>query len=215
MQGRDHPVLLTVPETYLPEVLHPAKTGVSTPAPVGVAQRAARRGIVKSGIPMPTRTPLRTAAVVRLQLGVSELAQGVRRRTVPMREIALSGGEPPLRVYDTSGPQGCRRARRPAASAARRGSSAAATSRKCRDRTGPAPPSAADAAGARRRGCAPRCAATGAGHAAALRAQGRDHAGDGVHRDPRRASTPSSCAPKSRAAARSSRPTSITPSSSR
>ena len=28
--------------------------------------------------------------------------QGVR---VPMREIALRGGEPPLRVYDTSGPQ--------------------------------------------------------------------------------------------------------------
>ena len=28
---------------------------------------------------------------------------GVR---VPMREIALSGGEPPLRVYDTSGPRG-------------------------------------------------------------------------------------------------------------
>ena len=28
---------------------------------------------------------------------------GVR---VPMREIALSGGEPPLRVYDTSGPEG-------------------------------------------------------------------------------------------------------------
>ncbi len=25
---------------------------------------------------------------------------------VPMREIALSGGEPSLRVYDTSGPQG-------------------------------------------------------------------------------------------------------------
>jgi phosphomethylpyrimidine synthase len=30
--------------------------------------------------------------------------EGVR---VPMREIALSGGEPALRVYDTSGPQGC------------------------------------------------------------------------------------------------------------
>ncbi|HEX8359921.1 MAG TPA: hypothetical protein VF613_07435, partial [Longimicrobium sp.] len=28
---------------------------------------------------------------------------GVR---VPMREISLSGGEPPLRVYDTSGPLG-------------------------------------------------------------------------------------------------------------
>ena len=26
---------------------------------------------------------------------------------IPMREIALSGGEPPLRVYDTSGPGGC------------------------------------------------------------------------------------------------------------
>src|SRR5215212_5929849 len=32
-----------------------------------------------------------------------ESRAGVR---VPMREIALSGGEPPLRVYDTSGPQG-------------------------------------------------------------------------------------------------------------
>ncbi len=26
---------------------------------------------------------------------------------VPMREVALSGGEPPVRLYDTSGPQGC------------------------------------------------------------------------------------------------------------
>ena len=31
-------------------------------------------------------------------------ARGIR---VPVREIALSEGEPPLRVYDTSGPQGC------------------------------------------------------------------------------------------------------------
>ncbi len=31
---------------------------------------------------------------------------GPRGVQVPMREIALSGGEPPLRVYDTSGPQG-------------------------------------------------------------------------------------------------------------
>jgi phosphomethylpyrimidine synthase len=31
---------------------------------------------------------------------------GPQRVRVPMREIALSGGEPPLRVYDTSGPQG-------------------------------------------------------------------------------------------------------------
>jgi len=32
--------------------------------------------------------------------------EGSRDVRVPMREIALSGGEPPLRVYDTSGPQG-------------------------------------------------------------------------------------------------------------
>ena len=32
-----------------------------------------------------------------------EGASGVR---VPMREIALGGGEPPLRVYDASGPKG-------------------------------------------------------------------------------------------------------------
>src|SRR4051812_18069892 len=32
-----------------------------------------------------------------------EAPRGIR---VPMREIALSGGEPPLRVYDSSGPQG-------------------------------------------------------------------------------------------------------------
>ena len=31
---------------------------------------------------------------------------GPRGVRVPMREIALSGGEPPLRVYDTSGPRG-------------------------------------------------------------------------------------------------------------
>jgi phosphomethylpyrimidine synthase len=31
----------------------------------------------------------------------------VGKYKAPMREIALSGGEPPLRVYDTSGPDGC------------------------------------------------------------------------------------------------------------
>src|SRR6201988_1512423 len=32
--------------------------------------------------------------------------EGPQQVRVPMREIALSGGEPPLRVYDTSGPHG-------------------------------------------------------------------------------------------------------------
>ena len=32
--------------------------------------------------------------------------EGPQGGRVPMREIALSGGEPPLRVYDTSGPEG-------------------------------------------------------------------------------------------------------------
>ena len=31
--------------------------------------------------------------------------EGSRGIRVPMREIRLSGGEPPLRVYDTSGPR--------------------------------------------------------------------------------------------------------------
>ena len=30
--------------------------------------------------------------------------EGPQQVSVPMREIALTGGEPPLRVYDTSGP---------------------------------------------------------------------------------------------------------------
>ena len=36
----------------------------------------------------------------------SKVYAGSGRVRVPMREIALSGGEPPLRVYDTSGPHG-------------------------------------------------------------------------------------------------------------
>ena len=36
-----------------------------------------------------------------------DTAAGPLRLRVPMREVALSGGEPPIRLYDTSGPQGC------------------------------------------------------------------------------------------------------------
>jgi phosphomethylpyrimidine synthase len=54
---------------------------------------------------MATRTPLQP-------LQSSDFSSAFPNSTkvfvdnVPMREIALSGGEPPLRVYDTSGPQG-------------------------------------------------------------------------------------------------------------
>ncbi len=74
-----------------------------------------------------------------------------------VREVTLGGGEPPVRLYDTSGPQG---------HDPRAGSAEAA---RIVDR---APPSG--------------CEGRKAGDAAALRAQGRDHAGDGVHRHARR-----------------------------
>jgi phosphomethylpyrimidine synthase len=52
--------------------------------------------------PRRTRAPKRDAFPNSTKIYL-EGRRGVR---VPMREIALSGGEPPLRVYDTSGPQG-------------------------------------------------------------------------------------------------------------
>ena len=65
---------------------------------------------------MPTRrnTPALTQTSEGLYLGFTDsfpsstkvYVEGPRGVRVPMREIALSGGEPPLRVYDTSGPQG-------------------------------------------------------------------------------------------------------------
>src|SRR4051794_22181382 len=50
-----------------------------------------------------TAFPNSTKIYVDAESRSRELA-GVK---VPMREIALGGGEPSLRVYDTSGPQGC------------------------------------------------------------------------------------------------------------
>jgi phosphomethylpyrimidine synthase len=52
----------------------------------------------KNGVSMDVATPLPNSSRVHL-----EGPQGVR---VPVREISLAGGEPPVRVYDTSGPQG-------------------------------------------------------------------------------------------------------------
>src|SRR6478752_7554530 len=55
----------------------------------------------------PSLPPLQSSDFVSAFAGSRKVyveGSGVR---VPMREIALSGGAPPLRVYDTSGPQGC------------------------------------------------------------------------------------------------------------
>ena len=35
-----------------------------------------------------------------------KIYEGTGRIRVPMREVTLSGGEPPVRLYDTSGPSG-------------------------------------------------------------------------------------------------------------
>ena len=53
-----------------------------------------------------TSVPLSSASLETAFPGSSKVYVQAGRVRVPMREIALSGGEPPLRVYDTSGPQG-------------------------------------------------------------------------------------------------------------
>jgi phosphomethylpyrimidine synthase len=55
---------------------------------------------------MPTRTPLQPLQSSDFSSAFPNSSKVFVGR-VPMREIALSGAEPPLRVYDTSGPQGC------------------------------------------------------------------------------------------------------------
>ena len=104
---------------------------------------------------------------------------------VPMREIALGGGEPPLRVYDTSGPQGhdvregCRRC--------------AATWIDARGDVVERPRVADGRAGAERRPMPPalaartrrRCAAPAPVTQLHYARRGVDHAGDGVHRPAR------------------------------
>ena len=113
--------------------------------------------------PSPTRTKV--------------YVDGSRGIRVPMREIALSGGEPPLRVYDTSGPQGhdvreglptvraawiaARRVEGCRASASERGDRS--LRRSSHSAQVPAP-----------LGMTPRCAA-GAHHPAPLRPPRRDH----------------------------------------
>ena len=103
--------------------------------------------------------------------------EGSARVQVPMREIALTGGEPPLRVYDSSGPLGgdvrvglppLRRAW----IAARGDVEEVAPARAVTDE--PVPDGAAPAGGAGPRGS----------HPDALRPARRGDARDGVRRGP-------------------------------
>src|SRR5687768_3519760 len=77
--------MTTIPQEIAPGTAHP-RDHAHQPASRPAVQSPQYRGV----FPNSTKVYL-------------EGPHGVR---VPMREIALSGGEPPLRVYDTSGPQG-------------------------------------------------------------------------------------------------------------
>ena len=64
---------------------------------------------------LPARPPVRPADYGDAFPNSTKVyVEGSRGIRVPMREIALSGGEPPFRVYDTSGPGGDARAGLPA-----------------------------------------------------------------------------------------------------
>jgi phosphomethylpyrimidine synthase len=56
--------------------------------------------------PAPPVHDFATAFPNSTKVAVDHTTSDGTRIRVPMREIALSGGEPPLRVYDSSGPQG-------------------------------------------------------------------------------------------------------------
>ena len=59
---------------------------------------------------MPATPPIATPPLLSFREAFPNatkvLVEGPRGVRVPLREIGLSGGEPPVRVYDTSGPQG-------------------------------------------------------------------------------------------------------------
>ena len=67
-----------------------------------MATRTPRRPTPRTSAPPPAAETYAEAFPGSTKVHV-EGGRGIR---VPMREIALSGGEPPLRVYDATGPQG-------------------------------------------------------------------------------------------------------------
>ena len=72
------------------------RTSPANPATTTAAQRSS-----------PGTTPPAEGYAEAFPNSTKVYLEGPRGVRVPVREIALSGGEPPLRVYDPSGPQGC------------------------------------------------------------------------------------------------------------
>jgi phosphomethylpyrimidine synthase len=89
----------------------PADTGVGSAvlvAPIPAGRRTIRSlTMATRSIPAVPAIPAASNFAEAFPNSRKVFAEGPRGIRVPMREIALSGGEPPLRVYDTSGPQGC------------------------------------------------------------------------------------------------------------
>ena len=144
--------------------------------------------------PPPALAPAYGAAFPCSTKVYLEGSRGVR---VPVREIALSGGEPPLRVYDTSWPEGVdvheglRRCDAPGFWPATSSSwPGGPTSTPTASSIAPAFPTASSG----------RCTGGGARSPSSNTPAWRDHAGDGARRAARGRSTPSSSATRSRAA---------------
>ena len=175
------------------------------------------------GCPPPSSARNSDDVCRRLRFGLPELeekstskdAAGIVRLGVPMREIALSGGEPPLRVYDTSGPrdvdvrQGLPLSRRDWVMARGEvdGGSAQFVQTTWAREMPPAIAGRTRLALKARPGRGVTQLALRARAASSRRRWSSSRCAKGL--------TPSSCAARSRAAAPSSRPTSTTPSSSR
>ena len=62
---------------------------------------------VSSSTPSDFAAAFPSSRKVQVEHRVTQGPQGSTVIRVPMREVELTGGEPPVRLYDTSGPQGC------------------------------------------------------------------------------------------------------------
>jgi phosphomethylpyrimidine synthase len=80
-----------------------APGGARTNAP-GVVTASAP-GVVTAGAPSPASMEEFATSFPRSHKVYVEVAHGVERLLVPLRRVHLDGGEPPLDLYDTTGPE--------------------------------------------------------------------------------------------------------------